>query len=231
MKASSLYLAIMCLVAYSACSRTMADDTNAPTAVNAADPKAQAYSLYTQATRLREAGDLDGALAKAKDALVLAPTEVELLVFCGDIYAKKRDWDNATREFSAALAQRPEDALARFDLAEIKLMQKQYDAARPEFQALMNDGKIGDLATYKVFLCDLFGGHLEQAQVELKNFAQAQNKPSYTYGEAAYWFYLDHADYAHRSLDEGAAKFSDREVQAYTSTLKELGYLPSPAAK
>lgn len=229
MKASSLCLAIVYLVASAAFSRTMGDATNAPTAVNAADPRSQAYSLYQEATKLRETGDLDGALAKVNAALVLAPSEVELLVFCGDIYAKKRDWENASREFSAALAQRPDDALARFDLAEIKLMQKQYDAARPEFQLLVHSGQIGDLAAYKVFLCDLFAGHLEQAQAELKSFDQDKEKPSYTYGHAANWFYLAHADYAHHLLDEGAAKFSDREIQAYTSTLKELGYLPSPA--
>ena len=57
--------------------------------------------------------------------------------------------------------------------AQIKFMQKKYDEARPGFTALTQDPNIGDLAAYKVFLCDLLAGHEDAASRELNVFNDA----------------------------------------------------------
>jgi hypothetical protein len=43
----------------------------------------------------------------------------------------------------------------------------------PAFVALEKDPDMGDFASYKVFLCDLFGGHEDAASKELDAFNEA----------------------------------------------------------
>ena len=71
-------------------------------------------------------------------------------------------------------------------------MQEQYDAARAGFAALEKDPIVktqpdmGDFAAYKVFLCDLFGGHQAQAKKELDVFNDIMGNPSYYFCNAAW---------------------------------------------
>jgi hypothetical protein len=118
--------------------------------------------------------------------------------------------------------------IAHFNLNEIVFMQKKYEDARPGFVSLEKDIIWGDLATYKVFLCDLFGGHEEAAQSELASFDKASDEPSYYYANAAWFLFQKRPDDARPWLDSAAGIYAPEKGSLYTSSLEELGYLPLP---
>ena len=76
---------------------------------------------------LKSHGDLDGALAKASEEVQANPADFKAYIQRGDVYAKKKAWKEADQDFATALKLAPDNNMARFDLAELKLMQKQYD--------------------------------------------------------------------------------------------------------
>jgi len=184
---------------------------------------------YRDAITLRDKGKFDEALAKITEALQQAPQDEKMLVLQGDLYAKKKQWSEAEQAFTAALKINPQDVLAQFDLAEIKLMQKEYTAARPGFLALVKDEDLGDLAAYKVFLCDLYSGNGVVADEELKAFDRVDSRASFYYANAASAFYHQRPDDAKRWLGYATRIYSPEKNHNYLSTLKELGYLPSSA--
>jgi len=189
---------------------------------------AGAHQAYLEATKLETKGDLEGALAKVNESLQQDPGNVKAYVLRGDIYSKQQQWILAEQDFSTALKMNQGNPLATFNLAEIKLMQKKFHAARPGFLELIYDTDLGDLAAYKVFLCDLYGGDQTAAQAELNAFDQAQDKASYYYAHAAWTLYNRKPDDARTWLDSAAHIYSPEKSHAYISTLQELGYLPLP---
>jgi len=192
-------------------------------------PKATSEQMaYREAMALRNKGDFDGALAKVSESLAKFPESNQLMILRGDLYAKKKQWTEAEQDFDAVMKVDPQNTLARFNLAELKLMQKQYEAARPGFEILSKDKDLGDLASYKVFLCDLYGGNRKGADEELKAFDKAQSGPSYYYANAAWNLYFGRPDDARSWLDSATRIYTPAKNYNYQSTLKELGYLPLP---
>ena len=184
---------------------------------------------YVEASKLEAKGDFDGARAKVTESLQLDPNNLKARVLLGDLDAKKQMWPEAEQDFQAALKIDPANAFAKFDLAELQLMQKRYADARPGFNELTGDPQLGDFAAYKVFLCDLFAGNREAAGHELEAFDQAQDKPSYYYANAASKLFDKKPDDAQSWLNTAANKYPPQVNHNYLSTLSELGYLPEPA--
>ena len=210
-------------------------ETNAaPPATAGATPGATApldavpATDYEIAARLRDEGRFDEALAKTNEVIAQDPSNSKAFILRGDLYAKKKLWDQAAQDFLTAQKLKPTDPMAKFDLAEIQLMQRQYDAARPGFSALMKDSDMGDLAAYKVFLCDLYGGHKEAAATELQAFDDASQHASYYYSHAAWALYNKQNAEARRWLRSALYIYTAQKNYNYSSTLRELGYLPVP---
>jgi hypothetical protein len=107
-------------------------------------------------------------------------------------------------------------------------MQKQYDAARPGFVALESDPDMGDFASYKVFLCDLFGGHEAAAKKELDVFNVAMENPSYYFSNAAWDLVHKNLDDARSWLLSASRIYPLQKNTYYAQSLRDLGYLPIP---
>ncbi len=174
------------------------------------------------------ANDEDGALEKLTEAIKLNPKSSGAYVLRASIYCQKKDWAHAEQDFKAAQQLAPENLVIKFNLVEIKFRQKQFDAARSGFVALQNDPDMGDLASYKVFLCDLFGGHEDVASKELDAFNQVGSNPSYYFSNAAW-------DLFHKKIEDGRGWlvsasniFDPRKNAYYAESLRDFGYLPLP---
>jgi tetratricopeptide (TPR) repeat protein len=181
---------------------------------------------FAEALTLRGKGDWDGALAKISDVIQHEPANSKYYVLRGDLYAKKKMWTESEKDFLTSQKIDPADVTTKFDLAEIQLMQKKFEDARPGFHALENDPDLGDLATYKVFLCDLFGGQEDTAARQLNLFDKAGGNASYYYANAAWLLFHDRPDDARSWLQSAWRIYPRRKCYNYESTLDELGYLP-----
>ena len=205
--------------------------TNAPSAPSAADLKAaENMRLLRMAAEKAHAGDTDGAIAQIGTVLQSDPRNVAAFSLRAQIYNQKKMWEQAANDYQTAHLIEPTNAVINFNIGEVKFERKMYDDARVSFAALQNDHStdIGDLAAYKVFLCDLFGGHEDVAAKELDAFNQVGSKASYYYSNAAWSLYHHKTEDARGWLASASHIYSPNKNNLYGTTLAELGYLPLP---
>ena len=175
-----------------------------------------------------EQKQFDAALEKANAAIEAAPQNAGALGLRGSIYAEKKQWDPAKKDYEAALKLDPTNVQMKFNLAELDFMQKNYDDARSGFVALQGDPNMGDLAAYKVFLCDLFGFNEKIASSELDAFNQVGSNPSYYFANAAWSLYHHKTEEARNWLLSAAKIYEPPKFRQYAASLIALGYMPLP---
>lgn len=181
----------------------------------------EAYRSFTK-------GDLDGALSQANNVIKMDSGITKAYLLRGAVYSQKQDWDKAEYDYEVALLHDPGSAMIKFDQAELKFMQKNYDDARPSFVDLEKDKEFGDFATYKVFLCDLFGAHEDVAAKELDSLNQVGGNPSYYFGNAAWDLVHNKTGDASDWLKSAGRIYANApdKIAHYTASLTSLGYLP-----
>jgi Tfp pilus assembly protein PilF len=186
--------------------------------------------MLQDANALLAKDDLDGAMKKIDKVLKIDPRNVAALVLRGAAYSQKRMWNEAQNDYEAAHLINPHNLVVQFNLAELKFAQNQYDAARPGFYALESDHTtdMGDFATYKVFLCDLFGGHDAVAARELDALNQAGTNASYYFANIAWDVVHHNFDDARSWLASADNIFSVQKNGFYAASLIDRGYLPLP---
>lgn len=180
---------------------------------------------------LRHQRALEAELFRLNDVLKTDPHDAISFGDRGAIYAEQKQWVLAENDFRSALNIDNKMAKAAFDLAEMEFQQKHYDTARPGFAALEKDPNLGDLATYKVFLCDLLGNHEDAAQKELDDLNHGITDASYYYANIAWLIYTHHPLEARQWLDSATYIYDKPKAALYETSLRDLGYLPLPAPK
>ena len=179
-----------------------------------------AASLVEQATGDEAGGKLDRALSEVTTALAMDDKNTGALELRGTIYVEKKFWDLAERDFTTLNRLSPDPAY-QYKLAQIKFLQREYDDARPLFAALKDDPRLGDLASYKVFICDLFGAHEAIAARDLTTLDPAGDKPSFYYGHAI-WAAAHHDQPQANRLDaQAGGRFGDTICAPYRSVYGE----------
>jgi tetratricopeptide (TPR) repeat protein len=202
--------------------------TNAPgSAPPAPEVDPSSHAMATAIGKMN-ADDANGALDKLTEAIKLNPKNSAAYVLRASIYCQKKLWIQADQDFASAAALDPKNVVIKFNQVEVKFLQKQYDAARPGFLALEGDPDMGDLAKYKVFLCDLVGGHDDVAAQELAVFNKAAEYPSYYFGNAAWDLYHKKTEDARGWLISASNIYAPRKNGYYAQSLRDLGYLPIP---
>ena len=209
--------------------------TNAPsaapdkTATNGATGAPTGNLALTIDARKRfMANDYEGSLKEVQQVLSSDPKNYEATTLRGVIYTQKKQWSLAQADFNTALQIKPNDDLAKYNLAEIDFMQQHYDMARAQFVTLLTDPELTDIITYKIFLCDLFGGHEDVAAKELDVMNQKAENPSYFFSNAAWSLYHKKVEDARSWLTSAFHIYPASKNNYYATTLQELGYLPLP---
>ena len=109
--------------------------TNAPSSALAAPAKAASSTLTTprdgakkliaDAIQRMNANDTNGAMTDLSQALKLNPESTGAYVLRASIYCQKKQWTQAEADFKAAARIAPTNSVLKFNLVEIKFMQKQ----------------------------------------------------------------------------------------------------------
>ncbi|MCE0521629.1 MAG: tetratricopeptide repeat protein [Methylacidiphilales bacterium] len=211
--------------------------TNSSSAVSppanvAAQPGDNSGSTLSKAAKLFENGDPDAALDTVNAYIRDNPKSLNGYILRGAINAQKQLWSQATSDYQTALQLSPNDDGVRYDLADLKFRQKQFDDARAAFVPLQDKlgAEVGDLIKYKIFLCDLLAGHDDVAAKELAVFNQAAMNPSYYFGNAAWDLVHKKPEDARGWLVSATNIYPPRKHLLYVSMLKDMGYLPLPPA-
>ncbi len=183
------------------------------------------------AIKLANANDMDGSMAKLNEAIKMNPNIAGAYALRASLYYQKKKWAEASQDFQSASNLDPKNSVLRLNVFEIKFLQKQYDDARVGYAALVKDPEMGDFASYKVFLCDLFGGHDAQATKELAVFNDAASNPSYYFANAASDLYHNKIEDARSWLLSASNIYPSTKFLFYARSLRDLGYLPIPEPK
>jgi hypothetical protein len=210
------------------------DESPAPTPVPGTSNSSTAPDSEFAVKVNEEMKPLDVQLADANAALQKDSSSVVGYLRRGNIYGKKKMWDASKKDYQSALAIDSKCTIAAFNLAELDFLQAKYDVARPEFAALEQDPDFGDLAKYKVFLCDMVGGHEDSAAKELDAFNQVGSNASYYFANVAWNLYHKKDDDARSWMISAVRIYSPGKVRLYATPLVDLGYFstkptrPSP---
>ncbi len=175
--------------------------------------------------------DQEGALADLTQAIQLKPDSAFAYLLRGSLYTQKKMFPQAEADFSSAYRIDPTNVVIKFNLSELKFMQKHYDEARTGFFPLQKDPDMGDFAIYKVFLCDLFGGHADVAKSELAAINQKGDDASYYFANAAWDLFYKKTDDARTWLISASHIYDQKKFSTYGESLQYLGYLPLPPPK
>ena len=184
--------------------------------------------LATPSHPLSRAEQYQADLAATSARIATNPKDAEAYNIRGNMYASKRDWESAERDYQNAVTFDPTNSKAKFNLAEMSFMQKKYDVSKAGFTALEQDPDLGDLAAYKAFLSDLFGGQLDAASKELDAFNQVAANASYYFANAAWSINHRKPDEARDWLRSATRIYPQEKFKLYATTLFEMGYLPLP---
>ncbi len=185
-------------------------------------------SNLQQAFFLLRQGKLDEALAAVNLSLQTDPRNRDAYLIRGNVYAHKKLWPEAEKDYATALQIDPASSPARFNLAEAQFAEKRYDDARANYLLLERDPDHGDLSAYRVFICDLFGNHEDAAQKELNAFDQVGANASYYFANAAWSLFHQKPDDAKSWLASAVHIYTRQKTAEYISSLSNLGYPPKP---
>jgi hypothetical protein len=214
-----------------ACHGFAQDASTASTSTNssAAGPTADVVAgMLQEGYQLLDNGELDNALRQVDAALQLDAHNASAYELRGAIYIQKKLWDRAEADYTTALAISPTTTAFKYKLAEIKFLQKAYDDARPRYAAIVNDENLGDLATFKVFICDLYGGHDVLAGKELAALNKVGTNPSYYYANALWSFTHHDPEGGKKWIASANDIYGSSKEELYLSSLKETNSLHAP---
>ncbi len=174
-------------------------------------------------------GNFDKALGEVSEALQIDDHLAQGYELRGSIYVSLKLWDKAERDYKAADKLSPDPAY-KYKLAEIKYLQKKYDDARPIYAALESDGRLGDLARYRVYLCDLFGAHPSIAAADLADIDKNPKNPSHFYAHAVEDLFQGDRPSANQLVASAEEYFGKSVENAYLAAITQAqNFIPELA--
>ena len=171
----------------------------------------------------------DVAMREVSLALQLDPKNLSAYELRSSIFVSQKLWDRAEDDIRAADKIRP-DVAYKYKLGEIRYLARDYGNARPRFAALVSDPRLGDLATYKVMLCDLIGGHEAIAARDLAEIDRGERKPSYYFGHAAWELVHNRRSDAQKWFAQAQQIYDSTTLDIYIASLLESQRVRLPTA-
>jgi Tfp pilus assembly protein PilF len=211
---------------------TTAATNAAPSAAAQAEAQAKAdpaYPSIQEALQSLKNNDLRTAAVDLADGLQLNPHSVPAHKLLGSLYAAKRLLPEAEQQFTIAEADAPDDISIKFFLADIKMAEGDYAAARAIYSAVEKTPGEEDFTTYKVFLCDLMANQQDMAAQELAAFKTDKPAPSYYFANAAWCVTQHDSPTAKKWLDTAATTFPAAQNAPYAQAMQNIGFIPLPA--
>jgi tetratricopeptide (TPR) repeat protein len=180
---------------------------------------------YQEIQNLEQQKKYAEALAKANAAVEANPKSIVPYVIRGHIYSAMSQWDKADADYQSILQIDPNNFAAQFNRNEIRLSKKDYDGAREGFFSLEKNPDWGDLAAYKVFVCDLFADHELAANSEFEAFKNGAPHASYYFANATWSYYHKQPDDAQSWITSAERIYPRKTIFFYSATLVQFGYM------
>ncbi len=204
---------------------------------NVAPSKAELQSMYDKAFREFDANNFSEAL-KQLDALdARQPDIAESQNLRGVILMREGIFDKAEAALHEALRTDPKFWNARFNLAEIPFLQKNWADARKRFEELLSSnaaelqGEAAQLIQYKILLTYLLEGKENMVDALLAKFELSPDTPAVHYANAAISLQKQDAAKAKEWMTAAEKNFSPQLNKLFAESLYEIGWLEKQAGQ
>ncbi|MDQ6861484.1 MAG: tetratricopeptide repeat protein [Verrucomicrobiota bacterium] len=204
---------------------------------NVAPSKTELEGMYDKAFREFDANNYDQAL-KDLDAIdARQPDLAESQNLRGVIQMRQKDYANAEKALQKAQAADPKFWNARFNLAEIPFLQKNWAEARKRFEELLKgnaselQGEARQLIEYKILITFLMEGKSNMVESIVSKFEVAPETPAVHYANAAIALSKKDDKAAKEALTTAEKNFSPQLNKLFAESLYEVGWLDKPAGQ
>ena len=206
-------------------------------ATNVAPSKSELEAMYSKAFRDFDANNFPEALKELDEIDVRQPDLAESQNLRGVILMRQGIYDKAEAALHEAVRIDPKFWNARFNLAEVPFLKKDWAEARSRFQQLLSgnesdlEGDAAQLIQYKILLTYVLEGKENMVDAMLAKFELAPDTPAVQYANAA--IALQHKNTKEAKDWMGAAekKFSPQLNKLFAESLYEVGWLEKPAGQ
>lgn len=206
-------------------------------ASSVAPSKTELEAMYDKAFREFDGNNYEQAL-KDLDAIdARQPDLAESQNLRGVILMRQKDYANAEPALQKALSADPKFWNARFNLAEIPFLQKNWPEARKRFQELLNSnaselqGEATQLIQYKILITHLMEGKQDMVNAMIAKFELRPETPAVNYANAAMALNKKDEPEAKKWLTTAEKNFSPQLNKLFAESLYEVGWLEKPAGQ
>lgn len=169
-----------------------------------------------------DAKNYDAALKKLLDLETKMPDDPFVQNLLGAAYTKKKDFGKAQQCFDKALAKQPDFFPAKFNVGELLFLQRRYAEALDYFEKMQEQDPKNELLQFKILLCQLQLGQMEDAQKTLKKIKYPSDTPAWYYSQAA-WESKNGNTKKAREYVTGARYIFGPKTALFEETFEDLG--------
>jgi tetratricopeptide (TPR) repeat protein len=193
--------------------------------------------MYDKAFREFNANNFPQALKELDGIDARQPDLAESQNLRGVILMRQADYDQAEVALQKALATDPKFWNARFNLAEIPFLRKDWTEARKRFDALLQgnaaelQGEAAQLIQYKILLTYLLQGNENMVDSILAKFELSPDTPAANYANAAIALQHKNEKEAKDLLTAAEKNFSPQLNKLFAESLYEVGWLQKPVGQ
>ncbi len=163
-----------------------AESVPAPSASPTVDPLIEKLGpILTEFSQLFDARRFEEAAKVLEKAEAIAPDHEVVLSAKAGIYAESGHLDDARKIYLSLLEKSPGAFVPKYNLAELLLLDKQFDQGREAFEKLLKEFPNSDLIRYKILLTHLAQKNGKEALPWLDQLRQPTPTPFMLYGSAA----------------------------------------------
>ena len=204
---------------------------------NVAPSKAELEAMYDKAFRAFDSSNFPEALQQLDAIDARQPDLAESQNLRGVIYMRQGIYDKAEAALREALRIDPKFWNARFNLAEIPFLRKDWAEARNRFQELLSSnaselqGEATQLIQYKILLTYLLEGKENMVDSILAKFELSPDTPAVHYSNAAIALQQKNTKEARDWMAQAEKNFSPQLNKLFAESLYEVGWLQKQAGQ
>ena len=204
---------------------------------NVAPSKAELEAMYDKAFREFDANNFSEALKNLDAIDARQPDLAESQNLRGVILMREGIYDKAEAALHEALRIDPKFWNARFNLAEIPFLQKNWAEARKRFEDLLSSnvselqGEASQLIQYKILLTYLLEGKENMVDSILAKFELSPDTPAVHYANAAIALQKKNGKEAKDWMTAAEKNFSPQLNKLFAESLYEIGWLEKQAGQ
>src|SRR5438445_12270300 len=206
-------------------------------ATNVAPSKSELEAMYSKAFRDFEANNFPEALKELDEIDVRQPDLAESQNLRGVILMRQGIYDKAEAALHEAARIDPKFWNARFNLAEVPFLKKDWAEARGRLQQLLSgnesdmEADAAQLIQYKILLTYLLEGKENMVDAILAKFELSPDTPAVHYANAAIALQQNKTKEAKDWMAQAEKNFSPQLNKLFAESLFEVGWLQKQAGQ